>query len=256
LGNVIKSQKIRMGEQYQLEQLMAAIAVNAQEQQVKPAESETMVVARKMLSDARQEAVRIESDAIFAADNLRAETERECALLREQTENEARERGYTKGYTEGFDQGVKEAHKENKQIAEALQTALADLEAEWDEHISKNLDDLKDLAIDVAAKVVQRELETDPKIFIALIEEALRSFRNYNWVDIWYSPDAEPLIVQVEKELAEKLTLGNKNFKIRPLATLPAGSLLVETNAGVADVGAGSQIEEIRSFFQDSINGG
>jgi flagellar biosynthesis/type III secretory pathway protein FliH len=217
-------------------------------------ETEAMAFSRQLIAEARQQAGRIRQEALDSTHRIMAKAEDERRQTLARAEKSGRERGYAEGYDAGYARGYKEAREERRENAEALTRALAALEDEWRDSLAESLDDLKHLALEVAEKVVGREISRDHDIYFNLVEEALRTFRDYEWVDICFSADDEELAVQVEKKLAGRVTEGNKFVKIRLLKELAPGACIVETNAGVVDVSPDVQLQQISQLMEEQVS--
>jgi flagellar assembly protein FliH len=249
LANVIKSNRVSLGERFELDPAIFTPRLDALESDER--ETEAMAFSRQLIMEARQQAGRIKQEALDSTQQILEEAGKEGERILAEAEKSGRERGYAEGYDAGYAKGYHEAREEQRETAEALRQAFSTLESEWERYLAESLDDLKHLALEVAEKVIAREISQDHDIYFNLIDQALRSFRDYDWVDICFSAEDENLAAQVEKKLAERVTAGNKFVKIRLLKELPPLACVVETNAGVIDVGPEVQLKQISQLMEE-----
>jgi flagellar biosynthesis/type III secretory pathway protein FliH len=252
LANVIKSGYVNLGESYELDPEIFKPSLEIAETDER--ETEAMAFSRQLIMEARQQAGRIKQEALDSAHKTLTAAAQERERLLAEAEKSARERGYAEGYDAGYAKGYKEARESQREIATALTEAFSALENEWERHLSESLDDLKYLALEVAEKIVGREIAADRDIYFGMIDEALRAFRDYDWVDVCFSAEDEELAARVEKKLAERVTAGNKFVKIRLLKELPPAACIVETNAGAVDVSPGVQLHQISRLLEEQVS--
>lgn len=255
MSSIIKSRTVQMGRAYQLlpkEDPSLLDLKTVLEQENHPDHLQAMQV----LDQAQAEAEEIILEARAEAERIRADMEE---MMHEQCQSafhDAFEKGNAQGYTEGYDSGYQKGYEEgfaqNKAVAEALRQALEQYEAIWRQNMEGNLDDLKYLALDIAGKIIGKDLETDAEVYLRLIEKGLGTFRGYSWVDIYLSADTPPeASLCLEEKLAEKLQLDANYIKIRRKADLKPGDCMIETESGVVDVGISTQFAQIEAVLQD-----
>ena len=115
--------------------------------------------------------------------------------------------------------------------------------------MAKNLDELKYLALEVASKVVHRQLLDDKGLYLGMIRSALNTFKEYRWIDIYLS-DEEGLAVYLEENLAKEIAGQSEYINIRPKVDLPPGTCIVETDAGVVDASVSTQLRYIKEALE------
>lgn len=209
--------------------------------------------AEKVLVEAKQSAEQIVQQAKQEAAALRQEAVDKIEQERQQTLAAAQEKGHKDGqrlgYTEGYEEGIQHARAENRRIGDSLQAALEHFELEKQKMLAQNLDDLKYLALEVASKIVQRQLLDDKGLYLGMIRSALNTFKEYHWVDIYLS-DEEGVSVYLEQNLAQEIASHSEYINIRTKGELPKGSCIVETDAGVVDVSVDTQLKQIEQLFE------
>ncbi|MDR0434501.1 MAG: hypothetical protein LBH21_05485 [Gracilibacteraceae bacterium] len=251
MANVIKSGYVGLGESYELDPEIFKPSLD--DEVTDERETEAMAFSRQLIAEARRQGEKIKQEAMESAHKMLTETAAERERVLAEAEKSGRERGYAEGYDAGHAKGYKEAREERREIAIALKEAFATLENEWERYLNESLDDLKYLALEVAEKIIGREIERDRGLYFGMIDEALRSFRDYDWVDICFSAEDEDLAALVEKKLAERVTADNKFVKIRQRKDLPPAACVVETNAGAVDVSPAVQLEQVSRLLEEQV---
>jgi flagellar assembly protein FliH len=249
LANIIKSDHVNLGEYYALNPDIFKPCLEAEETDER--ETEAMAFSRQLIAEARQQAGRVKQEALDSAHKILTEAENERRQILSQAEKSGYERGYAEGYDAGYAKGYKDARAERLENAEALTRALAAVESEWQRYLAESLDDLKYLALEAAEKIVGREIARDRDIYCGLVDEALKTFRGYEWVDICFASEDEELAAYVEKKLAGRVTADNRFVKIRLLKELQPAACVVETNAGVVDVSPDVQLRQITQLLEE-----
>lgn len=278
LSNLIKADYVAVSETYKLRTPGVEYAEEKEKEEKKVAETtpaaelteremalleelaqlEQEVVQRRqevdmVIAEAQKEAERIIEEGKRAAASLRQESEQQIAAEKNQVLEQARAQGHKEGhrlgYAEGYDDGVQAAKVENRQIGESLQAVLNDFEEKEQKILAKNLDELKYLALEVASKVVHRQLLDDKGLYLGMIRSALNTFKEYRWVDIYLS-DEDGLAVYLEENLAKEIAGQSEYINIRPKVDLPPGTCIVETDAGVVDASVGTQLRYIKEVLE------
>jgi len=130
--------------------------------------------------------------------------------------------GHKKGYKEGFEKGKKEAEERYKKLEnilkkdfqekiQSINTFLKNLEKESKELILNMDKEVLNLALNIAQKLILKEIERDPEISLRLIKEALN-----------YIAEGTELNIKVK-------------IKLIPDESISKGGIFIETFLGVID---------------------
>ena len=207
----------------------------------------------EIVAEAQREAARIVDEGKRTVASLRQEAEQQIAGEKEKALEQARQQGHKEGqrlgHAEGYEDGLRAAKAENRQVAESLQVVLNNFEENQQRILAKNLDELKYLALEVASKVVHRQLLDDKGLYLGMIRSALNTFKEYRWIDIYVS-DEDGLAVYLEENLAKEIAGQSEYINVRPKVDLPTGTCIVETDAGVVDASVGTQLRYIREALE------
>ncbi len=107
--------------------------------------------------------------------------------------------------------------------------------------------DLVRLAVAIAEKVLNRQLQTDPDALRGIVHAALERLAGRAAHAVRMHPGD---IEIVDKALREVQPTG---FRLLPDPTLPKGSLLFDTDFGVLDASIATQLEEIERGLADRL---
>lgn len=121
------------------------------------------------------------------------------------------------------------------------------------ESINKIEKTIIDLAILISEEILQKEIEKDENIVINQVRKAIESIRAESIFKIDINPEAYQLLKEVKSELIEEYQL-NEDIKIHPNPTVPIGSCLLETSAGLIDARIKNQLGKIKSELIEEEN--
>ncbi|MDH7497013.1 MAG: FliH/SctL family protein [Syntrophomonadaceae bacterium] len=187
---------------------------------------ETEAMVRELLEQARRDAACLLEDARDEARRLREEAEAEVERVRA----EAREAGYR--------QGLQAVHKE---LEERRKRALAECERlvhearlQHEAIVRAAEKDIIRLAVAVAAKLVEREIEQDPAIVAGLVQSALSLLGDSGSVRLLVNPRDYERLVQEQGSLVRP-GQGVDLVSIQAHASISPGGFLLESDVGSVD---------------------
>lgn len=132
----------------------------------------------KILEEARKEAAAIEQEA-----NEKAEQ------ISEEAQMKGFEEGRQKGYEEGLIRAEEEneaKHRENQRFfKESLEKALIEINKEKEKCLREYLEELKDIAVAVAEKVIHISLRSSGSVISRMIEAETEKLQKMDWVKIY-----------------------------------------------------------------------
>lgn len=179
-----------------------------------------------MLSDARNEAIRLMSEA-------------------ESSVNELRDQAWEEGYSNAVNQAKlqiddiiaranKDAGAAETRLAEERKRLLEELETQ-----------MLGIALDVAGKILHKELSDSDEAYISMLKEAIARMPAEDTVTIRLNPEEYTRFFD-KKEV--KLLAGKNqvNAKLIPDATLNRFDAVIESPSGVVDAGADTQMAQMK----------
>ncbi len=170
-----------------------------------------------------------------------AEAEERAAALR----RDAVAQGYADGKAEGLRAAQEQCQEYLERIAELARRAAIDRES-----IVRSAErELATLAVEIAAKVIRREVTTDPSIVLSMVESALGKVGSSDAVRIIVHPEDAELVRSKWSELQGAVAFG-PNWEVVGDERMERGGCIVETRGGTADSRIETQLAEIASAFE------
>ncbi|MDF2953631.1 MAG: Flagellar biosynthesis/type III secretory pathway protein FliH [Thermodesulfobacterium sp.] len=150
--------------------------------------------------------------------------------------------GQKKGYKDGFKTGKKNAEKKYKELEinlkkdfqekiQFIERFLKKLENEAQNLIINMDKEILNLALEIANKLVLKEIEIDPEIPIRIIKEALNYIAEGTELNIKVNPEEYKFL----KENLSKYIAPSQKIKLIPDESISKGGIFIETSLGVID---------------------
>ncbi len=204
----------------------------------------------------------VQSDLILQ--NAKREAEEILRQAREQADQEieqarqqAAEQGYQAGFQEGVQQGTAKALEEGRQSQEALAEKLEDevetflkrAEAALDRQMDESVDDLRDLALAVAEKVVCISLKSSAEVIGKMIQTAVDKRKRRQWAHIYIAECDAKRLTSLPPALASALAELSDHVRIIPMADDESGTCIIECPDEIIDASAATQLQNIREML-------
>ena len=170
-----------------------------------------------------------------------AEAEDRATALR----RDAVAQGYADGKAEGLRAAQEQCQEYLERIAELARRAAIDRES----MVRSAERELAALAIEIAGKVIRREVATDSSIVLSMVESALGKVGSGDAVRIVVHPEDAELVRSKWSELRGAVAFG-PNWEIVGDERMERGGCIVETRGGTADSRIETQLAEIASAFE------
>lgn len=167
--------------------------------------------------------------------------------LRAQAEAEAEEirnRAYEEGKRRGYADGLAQARSEAGEIRERAREVLREAEAVRRRILTELEPEIRELAVEIAEKLVARQMALEPETIAAVAREALETVRERENVVIYAHPSHTEHLQRAAAELKKLLPAGAV-LRVVGDADLEAGGVLVETEEGLVDATADFRWREI-----------
>lgn len=152
------------------------------------------------------------------------------------------------------DSAAKEGYKEGLELAnqdiQKMKEALVEFFKAKDEIFEYIAPDILEISIDIAKKIVKKEIEQDPTIILGTILDVLKNLsRDESKVSI----KAHPMQVALIKEnIAEMVSSLGLETKINVFAddSVEVGGCILQTNNGLVDATVSTQLDIIKEAFK------
>ena len=166
--------------------------------------------------------------------------------------------GYEEGYAKGLQQGRDEAYGEVIQLqldkTDAMATEVAAFlqkgERLLEEQLEQNKDELRELAIAVAEKVIAVSLKSSSEVVGRMIQAAVDKRKRREWVRIYVSESAGQ-VLQLSPSLRSALAGISDQVRIIPMDDDDPGMCIIEMPDEIVDASANTQLNNIRAILSD-----
>ena len=198
--------------------------------------------AEAILEDARRQAEELR-------EQLRLEAEEELAALRDA----AREEGYRQGYTEGLAGAVEESRLRQEQraaeLAELVRAFLEEASQAREALLEQSVEELKDLALAVAEKVIRISLKSSADILVRMIRAATEKHKRREWVRIYIAGCDAKGLAHISPELTAALAPLTDRVRVIPIADDESGTCIIEMPDEIIDASVSTQLSNIRDVL-------
>ena len=222
-----------------------ARAAAPQEQQPGPVQY-AQLQAELILKQAREEAEQLLTSARAAA---KAE--------QEEIRMGARDEGYREGYAQGIGKAMEDAQRDKEAVAERLekevQAFLEKAGMAREEVLLQAQDELLDLCIAIAEKVVRVSLKSSSEVIVRMIQTATERLKRQEWVHIYISGCDTKSAAQISPALTTALGALSQHVKIIPMGDDEGGTCIVETPEEIIDASVSTQMTNIRDLLRDQM---
>lgn len=172
---------------------------------------------------------------------------------------EALEAGKKEGYEAGYAQGEKEAYADHKQaydqelaeLRQSIVSLIQDMGNRKDKVLEKYIDDLKNISLAVAEKIIHTSLKSSGEIIKRMIISGTEKLKKTSWVKIYVGREEPGISVQGDAELIRELSRLSDNVKIVVMEEEP-GTCIIELPNEIIDVSTGTQLENIRGILENA----
>jgi len=219
----------------------------------KLARAKEELVAIEKLVEAKQEELKLIQDecaetmlkAEEDAKNLLADAEKKAVEISE----EAKKRGYDEGYEKGYFEGIAKAKAEIEQKYSQLLATMKSLSEtallEKQKLIKSAENDILDLSVEIAKKVVKHELKTDNTIIVGLVKEAIKLLEDKEKILIYCHPQDIETIKSRRNDFVELIDASD-SLHILPDELLEPGECRLESKSEIIDTDINYQFGEIK----------
>lgn len=200
------------------------------------------VQAEAILEDARQQAAQLLQQA-------KDEAEEALEELRAQAQQDGYQHGYAEGMSHAMTEGQQQRAEQSIVLGAEVQHFLEKAALVQDELLSQHQNELRDLAIAVAEKVIKVSLKSSGDIVSRLIQNATEKMKKKEWVHIYIAGCDAKSIAQTAPQLTEALSFLSDHVKIVPISDDESGTCIIETPDEIIDASTSTQLSNIRDLL-------
>ncbi|MBT9175404.1 MAG: Yop proteins translocation protein L [candidate division WS2 bacterium] len=171
-------------------------------------------------------------------------------------EKEARNKGYNNGLQKGKEDGIaagkKEVMQTLKEVLEEINTTrnllfqiVEEAQKEREKFLARNEEEILELSISVAKKIIGEEIATNKKVIFSVIKSAVDKLKERDKITLRVNPADLETINQFKEKV---MYLQSKVSEVQYLSdeSVEKGGVLVETSYGIIDATVDSQIKELK----------
>lgn len=221
------------------------------EQPEKPKAPETPVhyaqlQAELILNKAREE-----------AEELLVRAREQVMQEQEEIRAGARDEGYRDGYAQGTAKAMSDAVRDREATAARLEKEvkafLEKASLAREEMILQSRDELVELCLAVAEKVVRVSLKSSSEVIVRMIQTATERMKRQEWVHIYISGCDVRQLSKISPALTTTLGALSQHIKIIPMGDGEDGTCIVETPEEIVDASISTQMSNVRDVIRDQI---
>lgn len=197
-----------------------------------------------MIKNAKKEADEIIAQAHLCAASL---TE-ECKTAIDQD----RKTAYENGKMEGIQEGYKEAWDKCLELLDEAEKVRKEAENEYTEVISSMENDIVNLVLEVANKVLVESIEDNKGHILALAKEAIKACSDKNHIKLKISESDYDYVSKNKSEL-NKISGGTSSIDLIKDISLSNGDCIAETEYGCVDTSVKTRMRIIENAFKELV---
>ena len=127
-----------------------------------------------------------------------------------------------------------------------LNRTLRTVEDAKTERLYRYMDELKDVAIAVAEKVIYVSLRSSGEVIRRMILKEAERIKKTAWLKIHIDRLDYEMLVETDADVASELSQVSDNIKFVIVEKEEPGTLILETQEEIVDAGIGTQMENLR----------
>ena len=212
------------------------------------------------VSFAQIQAEQIIADARRRAEEILDQSRLEAELKAQELYESSRQSGLEAGRAEGLAQGAAQALQEGQRVQQRQAEELAaDFDkfleragAALDRQLDDSVEELRDLAIAIAEKVVCVSLKSSSEVIGRMIQTAIDKRKRREWAHIYIAECDAKHLSKVPASLMNALSALSDRVRIIPMADDEAGTCIIETPDEIVDASAATQMNNIRTLLSDA----
>ena len=205
------------------------------------------VQAEAILAQARDEAEAIKEAALQQAED-------EIRELKRQAQSEGFDAGHADGMAKGMEEGRGEIERQAAELGIVVGEFLDTATKMRDQLLDQTREELRDLALVIAEKVIRVSLRSSGDVLMRMIETATEKHRRCEWVQIYIADcDARNLALSMP-ELTASLGHLSDRVRIIPMMDDESGTCIIEMPDEIIDASVSTQLENIREIMNTTVS--
>ncbi|WP_394959174.1 FliH/SctL family protein [Candidatus Allofournierella merdavium] len=212
--------------------------------------------AAAMFSYARVQADAIVAEARRQSEEILEEARRQARLEAEEIQEDARQQGFRQGYEDGQRkaqvEGQARLEEQMQQQAVQVKDFLEQATQAREDLLASTQDELCDLSIAVAEKVIHVSLKSSREVILRMVQMATERLRRRDWVRIYIGGCDSRELAQITPKLMASLGGLSDNIKLIPMANDESGTCIIEMPDEIIDASASTQLGNLKDILHGS----
>ncbi len=210
--------------------------------------------AAAMFSYARVQAEEIVAQAKRQGEELLEEYRQQAQQQAQQILEDAKQDGYRQGYADGLVKAQAESRAQMEQLQQQqmdqVKAYLDQATQAKDEMLEKVQDELCDLSIAVASKVIHISLKSSREVILRMVQMATERLKRREWVRIYIGGCDSRELAQIAPELTASLAGLSDHIKLIPMADDESGTCIIEMPDQIIDASASTQLDNLKGILR------
>lgn len=224
---------------------------------------EERIKVEQEIEKSRKKAKEIEQEAKQKAEELlqkaKQEVETLLTLAEEKAEKlkiDAQESGYEKGMIQGRQQAEVDCKMQYEQMTrealEDIKLVVENVEQMKEEMLQKYRNQLKDVAIAIAEKVIQVSLKSSEEVIERMVISATEKLKTREWAKVYIARCDAELMVEGDSALLQHLAHLSDHVKIVVMENEAPGTCIIELPDEIIDASASTQMVNIKEILNSA----
>ena len=211
------------------------------------------------ISFAQIQAEQILADARRDADKILIQAKEKAGQEAKEVFAKAREEGYQEGYVAGMAQSAEESRllreEQAARLEEEIHRFMEHAGETLDRQMDQSVEDLRDLAMAVAEKVICVSLKSSADVIARMIQTAIDKRKKKEWVHIYIAECDAKRLTQLPASLTGALSALSDRVRIIPMADDESGTCIIEMPDEIVDASVSTQLGNLRTILNDTTAG-
>lgn len=191
------------------------------------------------------------------AEQLLAQAREQALQEQEEIRAGARDEGYREGYAQGIakamDDSVRDREATAARLEKEVRAFLEKASLAREEMLLQSRDELLELCLSIAEKVVRVSLRSSSEVIVRMIQTATERMKRQEWVHIYISGCDARQVAQISPALTTTLGALSQHIKVVPMGDDEGGTCIVETPEEIVDASVSTQMSNIRDVLYDQM---
>ena len=171
----------------------------------------------------------------------------------------ARDEGYREGYAQGTAKAMEDAIRDREAAAERMEKDVAEFlekaSLAREEMLGQTREEMLDLCIAIAEKVVRVSLRSSSEVIVRMIQTATERMKKQEWVHI-YIPGCDARgVTKISPALTTTLAGLSQHIKVVPMGDEEDGTCIIETPEEIIDASVSTQMSTMRDILREQLGG-